>query len=240
MARLWVFGDSYSTPNFCVAPKDSWWGLLADDLGTKISEVNNYSWAGNNIDSIGHILINLCESFKQDDYVVVAIPPLQRLTMFNPAENKEYKATIYNAQLVEQDQIDVLCHTGLMQYGVHHMDRKFIDLWNPSWIEAQVLRQILTLDSYLKTFIDNIVWVNSSVPLQAPTQWPVLTTLQKLALAKNNFELFEKTYYSVNFEKNKPVDFDEWGWMGHQGPAGNQAWYQESIKPLIINLGWLS
>jgi hypothetical protein len=240
MSKLYVFGDSYSTPNFCVDPKDSWWGLLASALGSKISAVDNYSWGGNNIDSIGHVMINLCKDFKQDDYVAVAIPPLQRLTMFNPNENREYKATLYDAQLREQDQVDVLSHTGLMQYGVHQMDKKFIDLWNPSWIEAQVLRQILTLDSFLKHWVENIIWINSSVPLQTLTQWPVLTTLQKLALEKDNFNLFEKTYYSVNFEKNKPVDFDEWGWMGHQGAVGNHTWYNESIGPMVTKLGWLN
>ncbi len=239
MSKLYVFGDSYSTPGFCVDPKDSWWGLLAKDLENNISQVKNYSWPGNNIDSIGHVMLNLAGQLEPNDYIVTAVPHLQRLTMFNPDDSKQYKSTVYNSMLVEQDTADVLCHTGLAQYSVRDMDRKFVNLWNPSWIEAQVLRHMLTMDCFLKQRVKNVLWLNSSVPFQPLTQWPVLETLQTMAQTADNFLLFDKTYYTVNNEKIKPVDFDSHGWFGHQGAEGNLAWYQQAVKPMIERLGWL-
>jgi hypothetical protein len=238
MSKLYVFGDSYSTPGFCVEPKDSWWGLLSQDLGSRISRVENYSWGGNNIDSIGHIMMNLTEKFAPTDYVAVGIPPLQRLTMFNPESSKMQKYVIYDAELTEQDRRDVLCHTGLSQYTIHQMDKQFIQLWNPSWIEAQVLRQMITLNDYLKQYVNNIIWVNASVPFQPPTNWPVLKTLQHLVGSRPNF-LLSDTYYSVNLNRNRPEDFETHGWMGHHGAVGNNTWYTESIKPLLTTLGWI-
>jgi len=88
MSKLYVFGDSYSTPGFCVEPKDSWWGLLSQDLKSRISTVENYSWPGNNIDSIVHVMINLTEKFTPADYLAIGIPPLQRLTLFDPESTK--------------------------------------------------------------------------------------------------------------------------------------------------------
>lgn len=239
MSKLYVFGDSYSTPEFCVAPADSWWGLLAHDLKTKITEVENLSWPGNNIDSIGHVMINISDQFNRDDYIVTAIPPLQRLTMFNPNESNIHQSVTYNSMLVKQRQTDILCHTGLAQYAVHDMDRKFVNLWNPSWIEAQVLRQIITMDAFLKQHVNNVLWLNSSVPFQPLTQWPVLSILQSMAQSANNCLLFDNTYFTVNDQKVKPVDFDTHGWFGHHGAEGNLVWYNSSIKPLIKQLGWI-
>jgi hypothetical protein len=41
---MYVFGDSFATPGLCVDPKDSFWGLLAQDLNVK--EIINYSHSG--------------------------------------------------------------------------------------------------------------------------------------------------------------------------------------------------
>lgn len=238
MSELYVFGDSYSTPGFLVDPKDSWWGLLGQDLGSRISSVKNYSWPGNNIDSIGHVIMNLTEKFEFTDYVAVGIPPLQRLTMFDPNASKMKKYVVYDADLKERDQCDVLCHTGLVQYPVHEMDKRFVQLWNPSWIEAQVLRQMIALNDYLKQYVNNVVWLNASVPFQPPTEWPVLSTLQKLIKQRSNFLLFD-TYYTVNLDRNKPKDFETHGWFGHHGAIGNKTWYDQCIKPLVTKLEWV-
>lgn len=238
MARLFVFGDSYSTPHFCVDPVDSWWGKLAFDLHDKVNETVNISWPGNNIDSIAHVIVCMQEEITANDYVVVGIPPIQRLTMFNPDSAKQYDAWIFDNKLNEIDKKTVLQHHGLAQYGVHEMDKTFVMLWNHSWIEAQVLRSIVLLDSFLSAKTPNVVFLNLSIPFQGPTEWPVLKNLQKQS-QKSNMLIFNDTYYSVNLEKNIPVDFDTHGWMGHHGPAGNALWYNETVKPLLEKLGWL-
>lgn len=239
MSKLYIFGDSYSTPRFCVDPSESWWGLVAKELNSKITQVINYSWPGNNIDSIEHVLFNVVDTMSTDDYLIIGIPPLQRLTMFNPEETEIRHLTKFDNNLNQIDVERLWCHEGLAQYSIHQMDKKFINLWNSSWIEAQTIRRMLTTDCYIKKYIKNVLWANLSVPFQPLTQWPVLTKLQELAINKDNFLIFDQTYYSVNLNKNSPADFDTHGWMGHQGPAGNLEWFLTSIKPKIIQLGWV-
>lgn len=241
MSKLYVFGDSYSTPNYCVEPRDSWWGLLAQDLGQRIQGTHNFSWPGNNIDSIAHVIVSNISLFQSDDYIVIGIPPLQRLTMFNPEKEKWPKKVIFDQQLTEQDQEDVLCHRGLAQYGVHEMDQQFVLLWNASWIEAQTLRSLLTLDVYItaQTGCRNIVFLNLAVPFQPLTEWPVLRSLQTQALDNDRMLLFNDTYYTVNLERHRPVDFGTHGWFGHHGPAGNRNWYDSTLRPMFGRLGWL-
>ena len=74
MSRLFIYGDSYSTPGFCVDPKDSWWGLIAQDL--QVGSIENYSWPGNNVDSISHLIV-ASAGFSSKDYVVTGVPPIE-------------------------------------------------------------------------------------------------------------------------------------------------------------------
>lgn len=240
MSKLYIFGDSYSTPGFCVAPRDSFWGLLARDLGSKISSVENCSWPGNNIDSIGHVLVSTIDQFDPTDYLLIGIPPLQRLTMFNGADAPLVKKTLYNEDLTEQDTLDILCHRGLAQYSVHEMDKQFVMLWNTSWVESQVLRQLLTLDAFLINKIKklNVVYFNLSVPFQPLSQWPTLHSLQQQAVSNTRMVLFDNTYYTVNLNKYKPVDYDKFGPMGHYGADGNKNYYESVVKPKVQELQW--
>ena len=240
MSKLHIFGDSQSEPGSGVIdPRDSWWGLVANELKGKICGVENWSWGGNNIDSICHIIISNFDQFSSDDYLIIGIPQLQRLTMYNPSKEMWPKKVIFNSDLQEQDRKDILCHRGLAQYSIQDMGKQFVLLWNPSWREAQVLRMLLTLNAFLKQNVSNVLFVNLSIPFQSFTEWPVLTSLQKIAADLPNMILFEDTYYSVNYEKNVPVDFDQWKWMGHHGPAGNRHWYETILLPKMKSLGWL-
>jgi hypothetical protein len=238
MAKLHIFGDSYSTPDFLVKPSESWWGLMAHDLGNKITKVENWSWPGNNIDSIAHIIVSEISQFRPDDYIVIGVPPLQRLTMFAPENDIQPKKVIFSRDFIRQDSIDISCHRGLAQYSVHQMDKKFVDLWNVSWVEAQALRSLILLDDFLSHRTHKTVFLNLSVPLQPLTDWPTLGSLQKMC-QKENMLLFENTYYSVNLEKHRPVDFETFGWMGHHGKEGNKHWYDLAVRPMIQHLGWI-
>jgi len=225
MPKLHIFGDSYSTPGYYVEPRDSWWGLVAHDLQNQIDEVVNWSWPGNNIDSIAHIIVSNSEIFRPDDYLIIGIPPLQRLTMFNPDKEIWPKKVLYDQNLLERDREDILCHRGLAQYVIHEMDKQYVIL----------------LDSFISNQLDckKFVFLNLSVPFQPLTEWPVLNCLQKNAYANKRMILFDNTYYSVNLEKHQPADFDTHGWMGHHGPKGNHHWYESVVKSRITELGWL-
>jgi hypothetical protein len=235
MSKLYIFGDSYSTPGFCVEPKDSWWGLLANKLN--IEGVENFSWPGNNIDSIAHIIVANSNLFNLEDYIVIGVPPIERLTIFeNDATSKLY--TKFDNKLHEVKKPQVPCHGGLTQLTRHQLGRQEIDLWNRSWQEAQILRQLITLTAYLEKITKRILILNLSEPFQPITGWSTLNSLQKQAYNDPRILIDQNTYYSVNYNVNQPADFETHAWFGHQGAAGNRHWFDTAILPKLKELQW--
>jgi len=235
MARLIVYGDSYSTPEFCVSAQDSWWGLLACAL--KIHGVENYSWPGNNIDSISHLVV-AGAGFSQDDYVVIGVPPIERFTVFDPDGQPPTRYRFFN-NLKEMDRQPILEHDGLRQVTTHQLGKHYVMSWNRSWQEAQVLRELFLLKQYILGWTPHVLIVNLAEPFQPMTDWPVLGSIQQRFLADPHSILFEDTYYSVNKGVNRPVDFDEFGWHGHHSAVGNRHWYDAVLLPRIKQLGWV-
>jgi len=243
MSKLYIFGDSYSTPGLCTNPKDSFWGLLARDLADKIESIENYSWPGNNIDSIGHVIVSIVDQFEHDDYLLIGIPHLQRLTLYNQDRelSDDKHMASFSCDLIKQKTERVFCHSGLTQLITHQLGKDYVMNWNQSWAEAQALRMLLTLDAFLinKIKFEHVVYFNLSEPYQPLTQWPTLCLLQQQVLKNPRMVLFENTYYSVNKDKHLPLDFDQFGWAGHHGPEGNKNFYETTIRPLVSKLGWL-
>lgn len=235
MSRLFVYGDSYSTPGFCVDPQDSWWGLLAKDLA--VSTVENYSWPGNNIDSIAHAIV-AGPGFAPTDCVVIGVPPIERFTVFDP---DGVPPTWYRffGNLQPMDQQALTEHSGLRQVTTHQLGQGYVMAWNRSWQEAQVLRQLFLLKQYILGWTPRLLIVNLAEPLQPETEWPTLACIQRRFLGDPHSVLFDNTYFSANKNLHKPVDFDTHGWHGHQGAVGNAHWYHSVIQPRISQLGWI-
>jgi hypothetical protein len=238
MSKLYIFGDSYSTPGFCVDLNDSWWGLMATDLSDKIEKVDNYSWPGNNIDSIQHIIVANRDIFRWDDYVVIGVPPIERLTIYEQ-DSHPNQVIKFSVTLDELSRSVVPRHDGLKQLTQHQVGKDAVKIWNRSWQEAQILRQLITLASWLDTIVENYFIVNLSEPFQPLTQWSTLNSLQQQVLDHPRMLIFSDTYYSFNKNIVKPADFDTHGWFGHYGADGNRRWYEKVIKSRIQKLGWI-
>lgn len=238
MSKLYVFGDSYSTPGFCVDPRDSWWGLLAKDLANNIEGIDNYSWPGNNIDSIQHIIVANRDMFQKDDYIVIGIPPIERLTVFEH-DSQPKQVIKFDPVVNEVARSHVTRHDGLKQITRHQLEKQLVDLWNRSWQEAQILRQLITLGAWLDTVVDRYLVLNLSEPFQPRTQWPTLNSLQQQVSEHSNMLVFQDTYYSFNKDIVKPTDFDTHGWFGHHAAEGNYRWYEGAIQPQLKKLGWI-
>jgi hypothetical protein len=238
MTKLHVFGDSYSTPGFCVDPQDSWWGLMAKELSEKIQGVENYSWPGNNIDSIAHIIVANSNLFAPDGYVVIGVPPIERVTVFDKdAESK--KVVRFNSILAKSVKENVAGFTGVKQITTHQLSKHSVDLYDRSWQEAQVLRQLITLLAYVKNCVENVLIVNLSTPFQPMSEWPTLNRMQQQVYKEPCMLIDQNTYYSTNYQINQPLDFETHGWFGHQGPVGNQHWFRTALLPKMKELQWV-
>lgn len=235
MSRLIVYGDSYSTPNFCVDPQDSWWGLMAQEL--QVSTIENYSWPGNNIDSISHLVV-AGAGFSSEDYVVIGVPPIERFTVYDPDGEAPSKHRFFG-NLTLMDKQVLREHDGLRQVTTHQLGQPYVMAWNRSWQEAQVLRELFLLKQYILGWTSNLLIVNLAEPFQPRTEWVTLNSIQQRFLGDPHSIIFENTYYSVNKNLNRPVDFDTHGWHGHHSAVGNRHWFNTALLPRINELHWI-
>tara|TARA_R110002167_G_scaffold117782_1_gene293950 strand:+ start:5 stop:694 length:690 start_codon:yes stop_codon:yes gene_type:complete len=229
VSKLYVFGDSYSTPDFCVDPKDSWWGLLAKEHDLPVS---NYSWPGNNIDSIQHIIVSSKDMFNKDDVVVIGIPPVERITTFE-AGTPSHQVIGFDNTLTRISTLEIPVHQGLKQATTHEMEKSTILAFSWVWQEAKILKDMIILSHWLESVVSNHLIVNLSVPFQPPGGMPTISYLQQQVLENKKMTIFSDTYYSINENVHVPVDFDTFGWHGHHGPAGNKLWYDTALKGLL-------
>jgi hypothetical protein len=218
-----------------VDPKDSWWGLMASALG--VHSVENYSWPGNNIDSISHLIV-AGSGFAPDDYVVVGVPPIERFTVYDP-DGQEPRCERFFGNLTPLDRKILYEHAGLKQVTTHQLGPEYVMAWNRSWQEAQALRELFLLSRYIQGWTLNYLIVNLAEPFQPETEWPTLKSMQRRFLADPHSVLFADTYFSTNKDKHRPVDFDTHGWHGHQGPQGNKHWFESVLRQRMATLRWI-
>lgn len=228
-----MFGDSYSTPNVCVEPQDSFWGLTASTLG--INKIINCSRSSNSFNSVQHLLISMSQQISwQNDLIFVGIPPLERITVFD-----DYKDTAYLGYEITTDNwcinnFDIPCHRGLVSLQNYGHDRELILHSDRSWLETEILRQIFLLTQWLDNVDAKYLIINLSKDLDENNQWGPSNFVLPYCKEHKKCILFKDTYHSVNIGINKPVDFD--GPEGHHGPVGNKYFFEKSLLPKLKEL----
>jgi hypothetical protein len=229
-SKLWVFGDSYATPGYCVEPKDSFWGLTASLLSA--NEILNYSWPGNSLDSIVHVLISEQNQYDwENDFFIIGVPPLARLTVVSKDDKKITTAHKINSTSWQHDTFGVLCHHGMENIS-GYMDKHFAIYEDSTWTQTQAMRSIFLLNAWLDSKNANYLIVNLSVDFGQDYS-SVGNFLMSNCLAHPRNLLFCDGYYSVNLTINAPVDFEQYGWQGHHGAAGNKHFFEKSILPIL-------
>jgi hypothetical protein len=225
--KLWVFGDSYCTTGFFVDPQDSFWGLAAEYLHA--DKIVNTSWSGNSWTSVQQTLIGQQQEYNwEQDYFLIGIPVLERLTVFDNYKDTQYKRQVLSKDWTVQDE-PLLCHTGLEIIKGHLAQNMAIYL-DRAWVETQTLNSIFLLTQWLDSKKANYVIHTLGKAFDANNMWGPTTF--NLGYCKDHPRciLFENTYNSVNINLNKPVDFDQYRWNGHHGPAGNKHFFETSLK----------
>jgi hypothetical protein len=233
--KLWVFGDSFTTPNICVSPKDSFWGLAASHLNVK--HIINCSWPSNSFDSVYHVMISLQEQYNWDnDIFFIGIPPLWRLTIFDNYKDTRYNGYNFNTSTWDSAKFEISCHTGLENFQVGE-DKLLTIFEDRSWTETETMRTIFLLTNWLDSKNARYLIYNLSDPLDINNKWGPSNFLLPYCIKHKNCILFEGTYYSVNVGVNIPPDANSADkWRGHHGPAGNKLFFEKSIKPKLEEL----
>lgn len=229
MSKLWIFGDSYSTPDYCVPASNSWWKLSADAMNL---DVENLSWYGYSWDSVVHCLMCVRGEIATTDKIIVGVPPLERLTYFSPDTPPAIRVSYVDGVASESVNSS---HNSLNEISLHQAGREAIERYNRSWAEATVLAQaILLTESF-----NNLLVVNLAEPFQGLTNLDLLKPVQLQALENSRIAVFENTYYSANLNLHQPVDFETHGWHGHHDEKGNSHWFETALLPKYKELNWL-
>ena len=224
--KLWVFGDSYTTPYVCVDPVDSFWGLAAKAL--TVNSIVNCSRSGNSFTTVQQLLVGMSQEIDWNhDMIFVGIPPLERITIFDNHRNTQYLGHNINTATWEIDQFNIEAHRGLGSLNNYGSDRRLIVHSDRSWLETDTLRQIFLLTQWLDSVNANYLIINLSKDLDKNNCWGPSNFV--LPYCKNHKKciLFGKTYHGINIGVNRPADSDTP--EGHHGPAGNQHFFDQSL-----------
>jgi hypothetical protein len=234
--KLWVFGDSYTTPRCCVDPQDSFWGLLATNLN--IATIKNCSKFGNSFDSVCQLLVGLQNEIHwHKDLVLIGIPPLERITVFDNHQNTEYLGYTIDTNTWEDKQFDIPVHRGIVSLKNYGEDKNLIIHSDRAWLETQVLRTVFFLTTWLDNINANYMIINLSKDFDQNNIWGPSNFVLSYGLNHPRCILFENTYHGINLDKNFPADFDLYGWQGHHGPDGNQYFFEKSLLPKMKECG---
>ena len=229
--KLWVFGDSYTTPGVCVNPVDSFWGLAAKALN--VSTIVNCSRSGNSFATVQQLLVGMSQEIDWDrDMIFVGVPPLERITIFDNHRNTGYHGHNINTNTWEEDQFDIATHRGLVCLQNYGQDQQLILHHDRSWLETDTLRQIFLLTQWLDSIDANYLIINLSKNLDSDNCWGPSIFVLPYCKDHKKCILFDKTYYSINIGVNKPADLD--GPEGHHGPAGNQHFFDQSLLLKLV------
>jgi len=227
--RLWVFGDSYSTPDFCVPPKESFWGLAASALS--VDTIINCSRPKISFDSVCQILIGEQQRYNFDqDFFVIGLPPLERITVFDNFKDTALVSSVFDTKTWQAQPSNVTSHHGLINLQYKELDRLSVLISDRSWVETQVLRQVFLITKWLDSCDANYIIVNLSKNLDPGNHWGPSQYILDYCVTHNRCKLFDGSMYDVNLNINRPADYDKHGWHGHHGPAGNRHFFETSVK----------
>lgn len=238
MSRLFVIGDSYTTPYICVDPVDSFWGLAAQYVAA--DEIINASRPVNSFDSVCQLLIGMQNEYDYDwdnDWFIIGIPPLERITIFDNHKNTEYPAKIINVQTWQEVNTTIQAHRGLISQQFYGGDHFLTVHADRSWTETQILREIYLLTQWLDRYNAKYLICNLSKPLDKNNLWGPSEFVLNYVINHDRSIVFDDTYYSVNVGINLPPDADgPEGWHGHHGPDGNKHYFETSLKHKLDNI----
>lgn len=228
--RLWVFGDSYTTPNLCVSPQQSFWGLTASELDIPV--IVNCSRPVNSWTSVQHLLVGMSHEIDwNNDLVFVGIPPLERITVFDNHNDTEYLGHVIKTNTWHVETFDIPVHRGLVSEQYFGSDQELIIHSDRSWLETDVLRQIFLVSQWLDHIAASYMILNLSKDFDANNIWEPSNVVLPYCQNLKRSILFQDTYYGINIGINKPADCD--GPHGHHGPEGNRYFFEQSLLPKL-------
>ena len=94
MNKLYVVGDSFTTPYVCVDPQDSFWGLAGKQLG--VEQIVNVSRPSNSFDSVCQLLIGMQNQYEYNgNFILFGGSSPIKIDNFYPRTYHENQKPLY-------------------------------------------------------------------------------------------------------------------------------------------------
>lgn len=231
-----MIGDSYSETHNSVDIHDSFYALAATQLNC--GTIENLSRRANSWDSIKQLLVGVRDRVDwQNDVIFIGIPPLERVTIFDDYQDTAYPVQNISVGTWQVNQYNETSHNGLITDSLPNTDKFFVIHSDRSWTETQTLRDIFLITQWLDRVGANYLVLNLSKGFMKDNYWGPSLAVLDYVKGHERCVVFEgSSYCDVNLDINIPVDFDQWGWYGHHGAAGNQRFFEVSIEPKLNTL----
>jgi hypothetical protein len=198
---LYVDGDSYTTPGFCVDQHQSYWSLFGQHA--KADSIVNYAYMGKSPEGMIRSCVRFAvENSDQDIFFLLGFGPIERFDVgyqTGPRDNPNPAEHGISSNPFSAEKERVIGHVS-------------------SLTEANFYSNLVLLGNFLDSRGFKYMFHFMPVPLKR-LEAPLLTSLRnEVDQNPRIVNLFEDTYFIHGMKnKIKPVDFDEYGWMGHHG-----------------------
>jgi hypothetical protein len=198
-------GCSFTTPGPQIAQEEMYWYLLAQDLGC--TKIINESRPGSSNDLIiRRVYKHAIENPDSDTFYII------NLTSLNRCE-------------ISQDQSEklqeILTPVALARYDFET-------------VELTAYAQIIGLVSFLNQYQKNFYIINNSKCFTDGNWGPRDAFMKFVNNESRILNLYQWAKYDFHqfHSKIRPYDYEDYGWNGHDGPAGHRAYYNK-LRELI-------
>lgn len=215
---MYVIGDSYSTPNCCVAVQDSYWSKFAYHISA--NTVINHSHIGkNNVNMFRNAVRFVLENKNQKIFVMLGLTSFYRIDYYNEAITNTYNKENGN-------RAELYVHNYERQ-RTNEFDKWFVTNWSYEFLLANLLKDILTTSAFLQKYNVDYFIHNCAEAVPAENDNPLVKSFTfEVNKDQKVLNLYKDSFHAINFEKGvKPADYDQYGWHGHHGAEGNENYF---------------
>ena len=224
---LYVDGDSYTTPNMHVDIKDSYWSLFGNYV--KISNIVNYAYPGKSNEGIFRNATRfILDNNDKELFMLLGFTHLERYDVFD----REHELRILSGEPVRPLNLNP-CEQGVVtkSYTQSSKESDTLVYWHREFDETKFLSNLINFSAFCQQKNVKFMLHYCSKPLVDPKIPLSESFFSEVQRIPNIINLFDNTYQTYNQKlKIKPADYEQYGWNGHHGPAGNKAYFEFLIS----------
>lgn len=216
---LYVIGDSYTTPDFCVSVEDSYWSKFAKYINADI--IVNHSHPGkNNSNMLRNAVRFVLENKEKNIFVLIGLTSLCRLDYYN--------RSIINLFNDKNGNTSELYIHNYDKKQSSEFDKWFVSTWCYEFSLVNLLKDILTSAAFFQLNKVDYLIQNCSATHQQELHNPLVKLFtQEVNKDLRVPNLYKDSFHNLNLELGiKPADYDNYGWHGHHGSEGNEIYFQ--------------